>query len=104
MDKNRHEYCLENHKPLRFGTNGLRDEDRRLTDMQIYICTKGFLNYLIKNNLCNKGEEIAIAGDFRPSSPRILTAVAAGIIDSGFRVVYYGKIPTPVLACYCFHN
>ncbi len=104
MDRSRYEYCKEHHKPLRFGTNGLRDDDIRLTDMQIYICTKGFLNYLLKNNEIKKGDSVAIAGDFRPSTPRILLAISAAIIDSGFKVYYFGKIPTPTLALWSFHN
>ncbi len=104
MEKSRYEHCIENHKPLRFGTNGLRDEDNRLTDMQIYICTKGFLNYLVNNNLAKKGYSFALAGDFRPSTPRILIAISLAILEKEFKVNYFGKIPTPTLAYYSFHN
>jgi len=100
----RYEYCLKNHKPLKFGTTGLRDEDARLTDMQIYLSTRGFLNYLIINDLSTKGSHVALAGDFRPSTPRILFAVAAAIIDCGFFPDYCGKIPTPTIALYGFQN
>ncbi len=97
-------YRLENHKPLRFGTAGLRDEDSMLTDMQIYISTKGFLNYLLNNSETEKGIKVALSGDFRPSTPRILLAVAAGIIDSSCEVEYCGKIPTPAVALFGFSN
>jgi phosphomannomutase len=102
MDKDRYEYLLENHPPLRFGTTGLRDEDSKLTDMQIYLSTKGFLNYLIAHNLTEKGTEFALAGDFRPSTPRILFAVAFAAIESGFQIDYLGNVPSPTLALWGF--
>ena len=104
MEKSRYEHCVENHKPLRFGTTGLRDEDSKLTDMQVYLSTKGFLNYLLFNRMVEKGSRVSLAGDFRPSTPRILIAVAAAVIDSGFLVDYCGNIPTPTLAYFGFKN
>lgn len=105
MDKeDPYQYRLENHKVLRFGTSGLRDYDDKLTDLQIYISTKGFLNYLFLNNMIEKGGRIALAGDYRPSTSRILTAVAMGILDSGFLVDYCGKIPTPAVSLWGFSN
>lgn len=101
-------YRLLHHKPLRFGTSGLRDEDSKLTDMQIYISTKGFLNYLFsisfENGGIRKGCKVALAGDFRPTTPRILFAIAVAIIDSGCFVDYCGKIPTPTVSLWGFYN
>ena len=99
-----YQYRLENHKALRFGTAGLRDDDSMLTDMQVYISTKGFLNYLLNNSEIEKGVKVALAGDFRPSTPRILLAVAAGIIDSECEVDYCRKIPTPAVALFGISN
>jgi phosphomannomutase len=104
-----YKFRLENHKILRFGTSGLRDEDSKLTDMQVYISTKGFLNYISKKekkediNLINF-DKVALAGDFRPSTNRIFLAVAIAIIEAGYEVDFCGKIPTPTLSLWGFTN
>ncbi|MEM0465482.1 MAG: hypothetical protein QXW97_02150 [Candidatus Pacearchaeota archaeon] len=101
-------YRLERFKSLKFGTSGLRDEDSNLTDIQVYVSTKGFLDYLfsISENEggIKKGSKIALAGDFRPSTPRILYAVSVAILDSGCFVDYCGRIPTPALSLWGFYN
>jgi phosphomannomutase len=101
-------YRLKNHKALKFGTSGLRDIDEKLTDMQIYISTKGFLNYLksipAHKGGVKEGTKIAVAGDFRPTTPRIFLSVGLGIIDSGFLIDYCGRIPTPVVSLWGFYN
>jgi phosphomannomutase len=43
---------------------------------------------------------VALAGDLRPSTGRILGAVARAIQDAGGVVDYLGRIPTPALAHY----
>ena len=88
---------------LKFGTSGLRDNDENLTDEQIFIATKAFLNFLISTNQISE-KKIALAGDFRPSTNRILQAVASTIIYCDFNVDYCGKIPTPTLSLYGFKN
>jgi len=88
---------------LKFGTSGIRDNDENLTNEQIFIATKAFLNYLVSiNNI--KEKRVALAGDFRPSTNRILQSVASAIIDSGLVVDYCGKIPTPTISHYGFEN
>ncbi|MBR9705015.1 hypothetical protein GOV12_06400 [Candidatus Pacearchaeota archaeon] len=99
-------YRILNHKPLKFGTSGLRDEDDKLTDMQIYISVKGFLNYLkkIEKNIGGivKGNYVSLAGDFRPSTPRLFFSVAYAIIDSGFLVDFCNRVPTPTVSLWGF--
>src|ERR1700710_1185996 len=85
---------------LTFGTSGLRGLVTDMTDLECYINTRGFLNFLFENNTLKPGDEIALAGDLRPSTPRILEAVAQGISDSGCKIVYIGKLPTPAAAYY----
>ncbi len=106
--KDHYEYCLNNFKKLRFGTSGMRDIDENLTDMQIYILTKGFIEYLFTldphDGGISKDSRIAIAGDLRPSTERILIAVSYAIIDSGCKVDFCGRILTPALILWGFSN
>ena len=83
--------------PLAFGTSGLRGLVKDITDLEAYINTRGFLNFLVKSGGASPGETVTVAGDLRPSSDRIMAAVARGILDSGFKVENSGKIPTPAL-------
>ncbi len=89
---------------LSFGTSGLRGPVTIMTDLECYINTRAFLNYLkgIKN--IKHGEVICIAGDLRPSTARIMAAVAAAIIESGCKVENCGLIPTPAMAYYAFQQ
>jgi phosphomannomutase len=44
------------------------------------------------------GGEVALAGDLRPSTPRILGAVARAVADGGHAPRYCGTIPAPAVA------
>lgn len=91
---------------LRFGTSGLRGRVVEMTDLEIYINTRGFLAYLEACGEAQTGDTVAIAEDLRrvdpksgiESSPRIGRAVARAVRDAGFGVVHCGTIPTPALA------
>jgi phosphomannomutase len=85
---------------LGFGTSGLRGLAADMNDLECYINTRGFINYLLESNDIESGETVALAGDYRESTPRILKAVVRGIQDTGCKVVYLGKIPTPAAAYY----
>ncbi len=97
-----------NYEPqhLRFGTSGLRGLVAHMTDLEVYINTRGFLAYLQQAGELSAGEAIAIAQDLRKtdpssglsSSPRIARAVAQAVRDAGNKVIHYGTIPTPALA------
>lgn len=84
---------------LKFGTSGLRGLVSDITDLEAYINTSGFLDFL-----GGESRTVAIAGDLRPSTDRILGAVARAILDAGARVDYLGKIPTPALTHYALER
>jgi phosphomannomutase len=90
--------------PLRFGTSGLRALATELTDLECYINIQGFVEYLknisVEDGGIKNGAEIFLAGDFRPSTPRIMKAVAKAIEDSGCKVKNCGNMPTPAVV-YC---
>ena len=94
--------------PLGFGTSGLRGLVSDLTDLEAYINTRGFLEYLIASGDTPRGGPVATAGDLRLSTDSpdrsILGAVTRGVADSGFEPVYCGRIPTPALSLYAFQN
>jgi phosphomannomutase len=91
---------------LAFGTSGLRGLVRDITDLEAYVSTRGFLDYLVNIGDAEPSGPVAVAGDLRPSTDgaerSILRAVARAIEDSGFCVDHCGKIPTPALAYYAF--
>ncbi len=83
-----------------FGTSGARGLVRDMTDRLCYIYTLAFLQHLKASAGLLPGSRVAVAGDFRPSTPRIMAAVAAAISDSGFEPVNCGHIATPAVAYY----
>ena len=90
---------------VKFGTSGARGLAEAMTDFVCYVYTAGFLKYLIskteyqKNNL-----EVAIAGDYRSSTDRIMEAIRRAVEDSGYRAILCGKIPSPAVALYGIAN
>lgn len=84
-----------------FGTSGARGLVTDMTDRVCYGYTLGFLHYLREIGEFTGGE-VALAGDLRPSSPRILRAAAEGIRAAGGVPVFCGYVPTPALANYAF--
>jgi phosphomannomutase len=89
---------------LGFGTSGLRDLIENMTDMECYINTRGFIEYLITIGDIRRGNIICVAGDRRSSTPRIMTAVAKAIVDSGCKIENCGLIPSPALAYYAMQK
>jgi len=86
-----------------FGTSGARGLATAMTDRVCYAYTQGFLQYLESSGeLRRQGEEVAVAGDFRPSSDRVMEAVCRAAEDAGYRAVNCGKIPSPAVALYGF--
>ena len=83
--------------PLAFGTSGLRGLVKDITDLEAYINVKATLRYLLSIGDVRPNSTVAMAGDLRPSTDRIMRACAQAIIDSGFQVENAGKIPTPAL-------
>ena len=81
---------------LGFGTSGLRGLVTDMTDIECYINTLGFLDYIDQTG--QSAQTIYIAGDLRDSTPRILGAVHAAILQRGKDVRYFGLVPTPTVA------
>ena len=89
---------------LRFGTSGLRGLVESMTDMECYINTRGFIDFLIAIGDIKTGDIVYIAGDLRFSTERIMIAVAKGIEDSGSRAENCGRISSPALAYYAMQK
>lgn len=88
-----------------FGTSGARGLADDMTDLVCYAYTKGFLQYLeMIGELTRSGTEVAIAGDLRPSTGRIVTAVAKAASDMGYSPLNCGRIPSPAVALYGIHH
>jgi phosphomannomutase len=88
-------------RPLSFGTSGLRGLVTDITDLEAYVNTRGFLDYLQAAGDLPPGTLVAVAGDLRPSTDSpdrsILRAVVQAIRDAGREAVNCGRIPTPAL-------
>ncbi|MFC1749587.1 phosphomannomutase, partial [Pseudomonadota bacterium] len=85
---------------VKFGTSGARGLATDMSDEVCYAYTKAFLQYLIDAGDIQVGTKVAIAGDYRPSSPRIMEAAALAIEDTGCGVINCGFIPTPAVTCF----
>lgn len=82
---------------LAFGTSGLRGLVSDLTDLEVCVSTAGFIDYLRAEGLVPVDGTVLIGGDLRPSTTRILHAVAHAVVAHGLRVAYAGRVPTPAL-------
>lgn len=87
---------------VQFGTSGARGEVVAMTDYVCHAYTTGFLQHLADLGEFTPGTRVALAGDLRPSTPRIMTACAQAIRDMGGEPVNCGFVPTPALALYAF--
>ncbi len=82
-----------------FGTSGARGLSEAMTDPVCQAYTRAFLDYLRDVGQYDGGA-VAIAGDLRPSTPRIMAAVARAITAAGGTARNQGWVPTPALAAY----
>lgn len=86
---------------LSFGTSGLRGLVTDITDLEAYINSRGFLDYLVKTGDSSPGQVVCLGSDLRPSSNgpdrSIVRAVAKAVEDAGFIVENLGALPTPAL-------
>lgn len=85
---------------VKFGTSGARGLVNDMTDRVCYAYTLGFLQYLEKIDKLSPNHSVAIAYDFRPSSPRIMAACCDAIRARGYTPVNGGLVPTPAIALY----
>lgn len=84
-----------------FGTSGARGLATAMTDLVCYAYTSGFIQYLESiGELKRAGEAVAVAGDFRPSTDRVMEAVCRAAADRGYRAINCGKIPSPAVALF----
>lgn len=86
---------------VKFGTSGARGLVSDMTDFVCYTYTAGFLQYLETiGDLPRPDLRVAIAGDLRASTERIMAAVARAVADRGYLPVNCGRIPSPAVALY----
>jgi phosphomannomutase len=101
MDQNRISFLKQAPVPLKFGTSGLRAPAADLTDLECYLNICGFIDFLkntaAENGGIQDGAEIFLAGDYRPSTPRIMQAIGKAIEDSGCKIKNCGNMPTPAV-------
>jgi phosphomannomutase len=95
-----------------FGTSGARGLVSKMTDQVCYAYTRAFLQYLhsasvetnhvgqLKQSGADEKAKIAIAGDLRPSTQRIMTAVSKAAADMNVETINCGLIPSPAVALY----
>lgn len=83
-----------------FGTSGTRGLVTDMTDALCFAYATAFLQYLESTNRAGATRRVAMAGDRRQSTPRILAAVAHAARTHGYEVVHCGEIPSPALVHY----
>ncbi len=83
---------------VKFGTSGARGLVTDMSDRVCYIYTQGYLQYLNQIGELSPGSPVAVGGDLRPSTGRIMAAVAQACRDKGHAVRCCGRLPTPALA------
>lgn len=83
---------------VQFGTSGARGLVSDMTDEVCYACTAAFIQYLEDEGELSGNGTIAIGGDLRPSTDRIMRAVAKAVTDRGYTPENCGTLPTPALA------
>lgn len=85
---------------VKFGTSGARGQASDMKDEVCMAYTAAFLRYLEESGQHSTDDRVAIAGDLRPSTRRIMRAVACAVRDFGYNVVNCGRIPSPAVALY----
>lgn len=85
-----------------FGTSGARGLVSAMTDRVCFAYTTAFLQHLTAIGQFTPGMAVAIAGDLRPSTPRIMAACAAAIHHLEGRVENCGFVPSPAVAMHGF--
>jgi phosphomannomutase len=83
-----------------FGTSGARGLVTDMTDLVCYAYTAAFIQHLEAHGELQAGIAVALAGDLRPSTGRIMNAVAKAVADQGHGLLNCGRIPSPAVAYY----
>jgi len=92
------------HSGVGFGTSGARGIASDMTDWVCYAYTMAFLQYLKETGELLSKDNVAIGGDFRPSTDRIMAATGKAVGDLGYVPINCGKLPTPALTYYGLVN
>ena len=85
---------------VKFGTSGARGLADHMTDRVCYAYTAAFIQYLQETGELKGRGGIALGGDLRSSTERIMTAAAKAISDKGYAPQCCGRLPAPALASY----
>ncbi|MGD8854477.1 MAG: phosphomannomutase [Gammaproteobacteria bacterium] len=87
-----------------FGTSGARGTVEAMTNTVCHAYTMGFLQAMAGEGSIKAGSTVVLAGDLRPSTGRILAAVARAVRDAGYQVTYAGRLPSPAVAFYAMQR
>jgi phosphomannomutase len=85
-----------------FGTSGARGLVVAMTDAVCFAYTAAFLQHMAAVGEFAPGTQVALAGDLRASTPRILAACMAAITAQGGQPVFCGFVPAPAVALHAF--
>lgn len=85
---------------VKFGTSGARGLADAITDRVAFAYTVAFLKHVQTRSGHPSAKAVAIAGDLRPSTPRIANACAAAAQSLGYEVHWGGEVPSPAVALY----
>ncbi len=87
-----------------FGNGGLRAPADQLSDAVVYAFVRAFLDHLRRAGHMRHARNVLVAGDLRPTTGRMMRAVAAAIADFGSFPLNAGRIPAPALAHYAMRE
>ncbi|MBC8417053.1 MAG: phosphomannomutase [Desulfobacteraceae bacterium] len=85
---------------VNFGTSGARGLAKDMTDRVCYAYTAAFIQYLEAQKQLNGSGTIAVGGDLRASTDRIMRAAAKAVADRDYAPLSCGRLPSPALANY----
>ena len=85
---------------VKFGTSGARGLVSQMTDEVCYLYTAAFIGYLEGIGELKGRGSIAVGGDLRSSTDRIMRAAARAVSDGGYTPIGCGTLPSPALAHY----
>ena len=85
---------------VKFGTSGARGLAEQMTDKICYIYTVAFIQYLEQTGALEGFGSIAVGGDLRASTERIMMAAGKAVTDTGYALQNCGRLPSPALANY----
>lgn len=85
---------------VKFGTSGARGLVSAMSDEVCYAYVAAFVQYLRAAGQLEPGGRVAVAGDLRASTKRILRAVLHALRHHGLQPVHCGRIPSPAVALY----